>query len=88
MIYALNLDKETKRILSATYPQYAPTDAVTVETLPDGNIADYLYVDGEYVYDPLPEPEQPETPTEADYESRIAALEEELAATKILLGVE
>lgn len=37
-----------------------------VDTLPDGNLLDYLYVNGEYVYDPLPEPEpsEPETPAE------------------------
>ena len=58
-MYALNIDNTTNRILSATYPQYAPADAVAVETLPDGDIADYLYVSGEYVYDPLPEPEEP-----------------------------
>lgn len=34
-----------------------------VEKLPDGNLPDYLYIDGEYVYDPIPKPEQPE-PTE------------------------
>lgn len=27
-----------------------------VDTLPDGNLTDYLYVNGEYVYDPLPQP--------------------------------
>lgn len=52
MKYALNLDAETKRILSATFPQYAPDDAVTVDTLPDGNIADFLYIDSEYIYSP------------------------------------
>ena len=61
MRYALNL-AEDGRILSATYEKYAPADAVLVDTLPDGNIADYLYVDGAYVYDPLPEPAEPETP--------------------------
>ena len=55
MNYALNL-AEDGRILSATYPQYAPADAVIVNTLPDGDITDYLYVDGEYIYDPLPKP--------------------------------
>ena len=85
MKYSLNL-AEDGRILSATYPQYAPSDAVIVDELPDGNIADYLYVDGEYVYDPLPVPEEPEQPAPT-LEERTAALEEELAATKILLGV-
>lgn len=30
-----------------------------VDTLPEGNLPDYLYIDGEYVYDPLPKPEPP-----------------------------
>lgn len=34
---------------------------VLVEALPEGDIADYRYVDGEYVYDPLPPEEEPET---------------------------
>lgn len=58
-MYALNLAKDG-RILSATYPRYAPADAVIVEILPEGNISDYLYLGDKYVYDPLPEPEQPE----------------------------
>lgn len=62
MKYALNL-AEDKRILSATYPMFAPTDAVIVDALPEGDISDYLYVDGQYVYDPLPEPPAP-APTE------------------------
>lgn len=33
-----------------------------VDTLPDGKLPDYLYVDGQYVYDPLPVPEEPEIP--------------------------
>ena len=28
-----------------------------VEKLPDGDVSDYLYVDGEYIHDPLPKPE-------------------------------
>lgn len=57
-MYALNL-AEDGRILSATYPLYATADAVTVESLPEGDIADYLYQDGGIVYDPLPKPEPP-----------------------------
>lgn len=60
-MYALNLDTDN-RILSATFEQYATDDMPKVETLPDGDITDYLYVDGKYIYDPLPEPEP--TPTE------------------------
>lgn len=34
-----------------------------VESIPDGDLLDYRYVDGLFVYDPLPEPE-PDTPAE------------------------
>lgn len=84
-MYALNIAKDG-RILSATYPQYVPEGAVIVEALPAGNITDYKYTGGEFIFEPLPEPEQPE-PMPSDNE-RIAALEDELAAAKILLGVE
>lgn len=56
-MYALTLDKTTNRILSVTYAQYAPADAVLVEVLPDGNITDYIYLNGGYFYDPLPKPD-------------------------------
>ena len=82
MKYALNL-AEDGRILSATYPQYATEDAVIVDVLPEGDISDYLYVDGQYVHDPLPKLELPEAePTDAE---RIAQLEE--ALDMLLSGV-
>lgn len=89
-MFALNLG-EDGRILSATLPEYAPPDAATVEELPDGDISNYRLVDAEYVYDPLPAPElgtEPEQPVVVDYAAEIQALKDELAATKILLGVE
>lgn len=58
MKYVLNLGKDG-RILSATYEEYAMYDAVIVEELPEGNIADYIYADGQYVFDPLPKPAEP-----------------------------
>lgn len=65
-MYALNLNEEN-RVLSVTLDKYAPEDQPRVEELPEGNIADYLYVDGEFVHDPLPEPELPEAePTTED----------------------
>ena len=54
--YALNI-AEDNRILSATYEEYAVEGMPIVEALPEGNISDYLYIDGEYVYEPLPVPE-------------------------------
>ena len=65
MKYALKL-AEDGRILSATFVKHASADAVLVESLPDGNIADYLYQDGEYVYDPLPISAVAEEPTQLD----------------------
>lgn len=77
-MYALNLS-EDNRILSACTPLPNAKDEkgnptvelvdgkyngmVVVESLPDGDVSDYLYIDGEYVYDPLPEPEEPEPST-------------------------
>lgn len=52
MNYALNL-ADDGRILSVTYAKYAPAGAVIVEVLPVGNVADYRFVDGEFVYDPI-----------------------------------
>ena len=54
-MFALNIDKETGRILSATYSKYASKDMVIVDTLPEGDISDYIYSNGEYIYDPIPE---------------------------------
>ena len=64
--YALNL-AEDGRVLSATYAKYAPKDAVLVDELPAGNLSDYRWQDGDFVYDPLPEPEPvPEEPSQLD----------------------
>ena len=57
MKYALNL-AEDGRVLSATYPQYAPEDAVIVDALPEGDISEYIYRNGEYIHEPV---EQEET---------------------------
>ena len=70
MKYALNL-AEDGRILSATYEKYAPENAVLVDTLPDGDISDYLYQDGSYVYDPLLVPEEPAEPKTPESESNV-----------------
>lgn len=66
-MYALNIDKKTNRVLSATFPQYARAGAVIVEALPDGDITHYLYQHGAYIYAPLPHPVAPDEPeTEPD----------------------
>ena len=65
MSYALNLNSDN-RILSATYDQFAPASQPRVDELPEGDISDYKYVDGEYVYDPLPVPPEPTPEPTAD----------------------
>ena len=65
MMYALNLN-EDNRILSVTFDQFAPKSQPRVEQLPDGDVNDYLYVNCEYVYDPLPVPPTPEPQPTAD----------------------
>ena len=66
-MYALNLNKD-HRILSACVVLPAtPETLPRVETLPEGEISDWLYVNGEYVYDPLPAPPEPDPePTDFD----------------------
>lgn len=58
-LYALNL-AEDGRVLSATEDQYGAEGQPRVATLPEGDLYDYKHVDGEFVYDPLPQPEPPE----------------------------
>lgn len=56
----LNLDKETNRVLSASllYNGTSMPGSTAVETLPDGNLYDYLYVNGEFVYSPIEKQEE------------------------------
>jgi len=77
VIYALNL-ADDGRILSATYDKYAPASLPRVDHLPEGDLHTYRYVNGEFIHDPLPEPE-PSAPQPTD-EERIAALEDAFAA--------
>lgn len=66
-MFALNLNND-KRILSAcvVLPS-TPETMPRVDTLPDGDVTDFLYVNGEYVYDPLPAPPEPE-PYPSDFD--------------------
>lgn len=52
---ALNVDKKTNRVLSASllFNGASMPGSVEVEALPDGNLYDYLYVSGEFVYSPV-----------------------------------
>ena len=64
-MYSLNL-ADDNRILSACVCLEGFEYVNIVDTLPEGNISDYKYIGGEFVYDPLPEPEpvEPEPTTD------------------------
>lgn len=59
----LSLD-ENNRITcpSETLPDGNYEGMPIVDTLPDGDFRDYLYVSGEYVYDPIPKEEPSNVP--------------------------
>ena len=75
-MYALNLS-EDNRILSACICLAGFEYENIVDTLPDGDISDYLYVDGVYVYEPLPKAD--------DNSTRIAELKQMLADTDYIV---
>lgn len=83
-MYVLNLDPETNRILSAAIMPHPPIGAVLVDELPDGDVTEWLYVDGRYVHDPLPEPEPAEP--EKTLEERTKELEEMVG--ELMAGVQ
>lgn len=59
-MYYLNLDKETSRVLSASllFNGTSMPGSTAVESLPDGNLYDYLYINGEFVYSPIEKQEE------------------------------
>lgn len=67
MSYVLNLS-EDNRILSAwvVLPDCDYEGMPFVDELPEGDVSHYRYIDGQYVYDPMPEPERPEPEASAD----------------------
>lgn len=91
-LYALNL-AEDGRILSATEDQYGTDGQPRVTELPTGeteaekDISNYKYIDGEYIYDPLPQPEQPETEPTADEDMMGLLVEHEYRLTLLELGI-
>ena len=81
ILYALNLG-EDGRILSATKDQYGAEGQPRVETLPTGetaeekDITNWLYVDGQYQYDPLPQPEPEPVETTDDVLNALLGIEQ------------
>lgn len=54
--FALNI-AEDGRILSATFEEFAYGNTTLVDKLPEGDIYEYKYINGEYVHDPIPKSE-------------------------------
>lgn len=81
-MYVLNLD-DNMRILSAwdKLPLADYGDRPIVDVLPDGNLYEYRYVNGEYIHEPLPAPGEGEKPL--TQEERITALEDNLASCEV-----
>lgn len=84
MAYALNIS-ETNAVLSATYEQFAWEGCVIVDHLPDGDITDYDFINGEYVLNE----ERKAAREKAQEEAENAKSTEEIYAEALnLLGVE
>ena len=78
MSYAvIVVNPDTTRIESGRLYDVATADnEYEVESLPNGNLTDYLYVDGEYVYDHIKtqeEIEQEEAAANAELEAQVAS---------------
>lgn len=80
MKYALNIS-ETNAVLSATYEQFAWEGCVIVDHLPDGDITDYDFIDGDYVLN-----EQRKAAREAQED--VKSTEEIYAEALNMLGVQ
>lgn len=84
---ALNLD-ENNRILSATFEEFASDGMPIVDSLPSGdteeknNITNYIYYNGDYIYDPIPQPE-PKEPVD-----RLGQLEADVMYLSMMTGVD
>ena len=55
--YAIRCNPETKRIESATYEIFGDSNDFITTILPENKISDYLLINNEYIYDPIPTPE-------------------------------
>lgn len=80
MKYALNIS-ETNAVLSATYVEFAWEGCVIVDHLPEGDITDYDFIDGEYVLN-----EERKKAREAQEDAK--STEEIYAEALNMLGVE
>ena len=80
MKYALNIDRDG-RVLSVTYKEFASEGMPIVDNLPAENMADYRYINNEFIFDPQPKLEFEPTAQDdidamlVDHEYRLTMLE-------------
>ena len=56
MVYALSINKDNRILYACVVLEGCDYDGMPiVDTLPDGDVSNYLYTDGGYIYEPLPE---------------------------------
>lgn len=56
-MYALNIAGNNRILSACVVLPSTPASMPRVDALPEGDINDWLFVNGEYVYDPLPVPD-------------------------------
>jgi hypothetical protein len=76
-MYYLKLRKNNRIAYVATYYDRIPDGMIAVSSYPKGKpISDYLYVDDQFIYDPLPRPDpEPIPESEPDNSERLDAIE-------------
>lgn len=65
-MFALNLNSDNRILSACVVLPSTPAALPRVDALPVGDVSDYLYKDGAYVYDPLPKPDPPTPEPTAD----------------------
>ena len=80
-MYALSLGADG-RVLSATLPAFAPSGATLVDELPEGDISDYRYVEGQFVLEALPLAAAPSDPMD-DMAELLLELNDRLMAVEL-----
>lgn len=65
-MYALNLNSDNRILSACVVLPSTPAALPRVDTLPEGDVSDWLYQGKKFVYDPLPRPEPPEPEPSAD----------------------
>lgn len=75
-LYALNL-AEDGRVLSVTKDKYGAEGQPRVTEFPQDDVSQYRFIDGEFIYDPLPDPPEPAPePEYVTYEELAEAIRE------------